>query len=78
MVHKIGFSDLVMEPRNENGMPMKKVKHPPSKHPSEAPRGVLLAIQRAWKSSAATFPNAKIKIVAQFHKMAFGKGDKAR
>jgi hypothetical protein len=41
------FPHLVMAPRYENGMPMKKVKQPPKKQPRAAPLGVLLAIHRA-------------------------------
>jgi hypothetical protein len=56
---------------------MKKAKAPPIKHPMTAARGVLAAIHRAWKSIAAKFPTAKIMKVAQFQKIALGKGDRA-
>jgi hypothetical protein len=56
------------------GIPTKKVKRPPSRQPYVAMDGVLAAIQRAWKSKAARFPRPRMKIVAQFHIIAFGKG----
>ena len=31
-------------------------------------------MQRAWKSRAARFPNARMKTVAQLNRIAFGKG----
>ena len=64
----------VMAPRYEKGIPIKKVKHPPIKHPSVAVRGLMAAMHRTWKSRAAKLPNPKMIIVAQFQKMALGNG----
>ena len=55
-------------------MPTKKVKQPPMMHPIRASMGLFAAMQRAWKSSAARLPKPRMKMVAQFQKMALGKG----
>jgi hypothetical protein len=62
----------VIAPREANGIPMMKVTNPPIMQPQVAIEGVLAAMQRAWKSKAAKFPNARMKIVAQFQKIALG------
>ena len=51
---------------------MTNVEIAPMMHPQRAPEGVLAAMHLAWKSSAAMFPTPKIKMVAQFQKMALG------
>ena len=43
-------------------------------HPTRASMGERAAMHRAWKSSAARFPKPRMKMVAQFQKMALGKG----
>ena len=62
----------VIEPREANGIPMTKVASPPIMQPQVAIEGVFAAMQRAWKSKADKFPNARMKIVAQFQKIALG------
>jgi hypothetical protein len=61
-----GRTYLVIAPRYENGIPIKRVKAPAIKQAYRAVFGDLAAIHRDWKSRAAKFPNPKIKIVAQF------------
>ena len=53
---------------------MMNVRHPPRMHPIRASMGLFAAMQRAWKSSAARLPKPRMKMVAQFQKMALGKG----
>jgi predicted peroxiredoxin len=55
-------------------MPQMNVMQPAMKQPTVAMFSVLEAMQRAWKSSAARLPKPRMKMVAQFHMMALGKG----
>lgn len=59
-------------------MPIIKVTTPPMMQPQRATEGDLAAMQRAWKSKAAKFPNARMKMVAQFQKMELGLEQKKR
>ena len=57
-----------------NGMPTASPMQPAMRHAAVAVFSSFAAMQRAWKSIAARLPNARMMIVDQFQKMAFGNG----